>query len=84
MDINYYSQDISLAQGESGKKYTVMALKGDKRFVSRITSVGLTIGAVLIVLQNVRQLPLLIYSRDTKLAIDRGEANNILVETNLE
>ena len=54
--------------------------KGDARFIIRITSIGLTTGAMLKVLRNVKRLPLLIYSRDTMLAINKREADNIHVE----
>ena len=71
---------LTLAQAEAGRGYTVKDINGDARFISRITSVGLTTGAILKVVRNVKRLPLLIYSRDTMLAINRREAENIHVE----
>ena len=71
---------LTLAQAEAGRGYTVKDINGDARFISRITSVGLTTGAMLKVLRNVKRLPLLIYSRDTMLAINKREADNIHVE----
>lgn len=73
---------LTLAQSEEGRGYTVKDINGDARFISRITSVGLTTGAILKVVRNVKHLPLLIYSRDTMLAINKQEANNIHVEVN--
>ena len=38
---------------------------GDRRYLSRITSIGLTPGCNIEVLQNVKNRPLLIYGRNT-------------------
>lgn len=73
---------LTLTQAEEGREYTVKDVKGDARFISRITSIGLTTGAMLKIVRNVKRLPLLIYSRDTMLAINKREANNIYVEVN--
>ena len=73
---------LTLTQAEEGREYTVKDVKGDARFISRITSIGLTTGAMLKVVRNVKCLPLLIYSRDTMLAINKREANSIYVEVN--
>lgn len=73
---------LTLTQAEEGREYTVKDVKGDARFISRITSIGLTTGAMLKVVRNAKRLPLLIYSRDTMLAINKREANNIYVEVN--
>lgn len=73
---------LTLTQAEEGREYTVKDVKGDARFISRITSIGLTTGAMLKVVRNVKRLPLLIYSRDTMLAINKREANNIYLEVN--
>ena len=58
----------------------VRDLQGSGRFISRITSMGLTIGAEVEVLQNKRNNPLLLYVRDTMLAVSKKEAKKILVE----
>lgn len=73
---------LTLTQAEEGREYTVKDVKGDARFISQITSIGLTTGAMLKVVRNVKRLPLLIYSRDTMLAINKREANSIYVEVN--
>ncbi len=71
---------LTLAQAKEGCNYTVKKLDGDTRFISRITSVGLTTGGMLKVIQNAKHLPLLVYSRDTMLAINKREADNIHLE----
>ncbi|HWQ76145.1 MAG TPA: ferrous iron transport protein A [Syntrophomonas sp.] len=72
----------NLAVAAAGRQYTVKGLSGDSRFLSRITSVGLTVGGVLRVVRNAKRMPVLVYARDTMLAIDKKEAANIQVEVN--
>jgi ferrous iron transport protein A len=54
--------------------------RGDSRFIGRITAIGLTVGSEIEVLQNRRNHPVLLYSRDTMVAVGAGEAAKILVE----
>lgn len=70
----------SLSQAVEGRHYTVKGLRGDTRFISRITSVGLTIGVSVKVIRNGKHMPILIYTRDTMLAVDKKEAAQIEVE----
>lgn len=70
----------NLAVAVEGRQYIVKGLSGDNRFLSRITSVGLTVGGVLRVVRNAKRMPVLVYERDTMLAIDKKEAANIQVE----
>lgn len=49
----------------------VKNLSGDQRFISRITSIGLTPGCNLRVLRNDKNRPMLVYSRDTMIALNR-------------
>lgn len=70
----------ALTQVPEGKTYRVADLLGDMRFLSRITSVGLTPGAELTVVQNREKIPILLYTRDSMLAVSRREAENIRVE----
>lgn len=63
-----------------GTNARVVGANGDTRFLSRITSIGLTPGAALKVLKNDPQRPVLVYSRDTMIALNRGECENIIVE----
>ncbi len=71
---------ITLAQASENLVYTVKKVDGDNRFISRITSVGITNGGTVKVIRNTPKMPLLVYSRDTMLAINKKEAGNIKVE----
>ena len=43
----------------------ITSLEGDQRFISRITSIGLTPGCRVSVIKNDGNRPVLVYSRDT-------------------
>ena len=58
----------------------IAAVNGDQRFISRITSIGLTPGCTVTVIKNEKNRPLLVYSRDTMIALNRKECDLIEVE----
>ena len=58
----------------------IASLEGDQRFVSRITSIGLTPGCKVSVIKNDGNRPMLVYSRDTMIALNRNECKGIEVE----
>ena len=58
----------------------IVSINGDSRFISRITSIGLTPGCSLTVIKNEKRRPLLVYSRDTMIALNRNECEWIEVE----
>ena len=68
---------IELGKAESG---VVASVNGDIRFVSRITSIGITPGCKVTVIKNEKHRPLLVYSRDTMIALNRKECENIVVQ----
>lgn len=59
---------------------TVKSIEGDRRYLSRITSIGINIGCKLKMIKNVPSRPLLVYCRDTTIALNRKESENIQVE----
>ncbi len=67
----------SLKVGATAK---VVGADGDTRFLSRVTSIGLTPGSTLKVLKNDSKRPVLVYSRDTMIALNKNECDNIIVE----
>ena len=71
---------IALTQAKEGQRCRIKSLNGNKRFISRITSVGLILDSVLEMIQNKGKYPLLIYTRDSMLAVNQKEAENIIVE----
>ncbi len=69
-----------LSDLEAGTTGTVRRLGGGREFVGRVAGMGIAIGAVLRVVQNYGEGPILVDVRDTRLALGRGEAMKILVE----
>lgn len=69
-----------LTQLKTGCKARVVRIDGDKRYLSRITSIGMNVGSKIEMLQNVKRRPLLVYCRDTMIALNRQESMNIKVE----
>lgn len=58
----------------------VFRIGGDAHFVSRITAIGLTEGTVFQTVRNDRKMPVLIYLRETLIAVNRRDAERIEVE----
>ncbi|WP_270297016.1 FeoA family protein [Eggerthella sinensis] len=69
-----------LNETAAGDAVVISGVRGDARFVSRVTSIGLTEGCEVRVLQNVRKRPLLVYGRDSIIALDAGDCERIDVE----
>lgn len=68
-----------LSEMPAGTKGRIQALKGDGRFLSRVTSMGLTLGCPIEVLQNEKKQPILIFGRDTMVALNRKECEKIQI-----
>jgi ferrous iron transport protein A len=66
-----------LKRGERG---VVARLDGDPRFLSRITAIGLTPGCPVEILRSEGRQPVLLYSRDTMIALSRREGEKIMLE----
>lgn len=71
---------MSLSEVRENKDAVITAIQGDTRFMSRITSIGLTPGCKVSVIKNDKNRPMLVYSRDTMIALNRKECNSITVE----
>lgn len=68
-----------LSEAKAGEKGRIQAIEGDGRFLCRVTSMGLTIGCPIEVLQNEKKQPILIYGRDTMVALNRKECEKIQI-----
>ena len=71
---------MSLSEVKENREALVSEVNGDTRFMSRITSIGLTPGCRVRVVKNEKNRPLLVYTRDTMIALNRNECKGILVE----
>ena len=66
----------------SGEKARIVKLEGTERFITRAISVGLTIGNPVEMIQNEKKMPLLLFSRDSTIALNHKECEGIYVEGN--
>lgn len=68
-----------LSEAVPGERYVVREIKDEARLVNRLSSMGLLCGSTLEVCQNRKKQPVLIFARDTLVAIGREESRKILV-----
>ena len=70
---------MSLGEVKADKEARVASINGDARFLSRVTSIGITPGCVLKVIRNDKNRPVLVFARDTMIALNRNECKGIEV-----
>lgn len=68
-----------LSEAKSGEQGVICGIQGDTRFLSRVTSIGLTLGSPVTILQNEKKRPILLYSRDSMVALNREECGKIQI-----
>ena len=56
---------MSLGEVKADMEAKVSSINGDARFLSRVTSIGITPGCVLKVIRNDKNRPVLVFARDT-------------------
>ncbi|MBQ7371373.1 MAG: ferrous iron transport protein A [Blautia sp.] len=71
---------MKLSELKENREAVVCGIEGDTRFVSRITSIGLTPGCHVQIMKNDKSRPVLLYSRDTMIALNRKECGGIEVK----
>jgi ferrous iron transport protein A len=68
-----------LSEAKTGEKGIITGIQGDSRFLSRVISIGLTLGCPITVLQNEKKTPILLHSRDTMVALNKEECGKIQI-----
>ena len=71
---------MKLSELMENDKAVVSDISGDHRYITRVTSIGLTPGCTLKVIKNDKNRPLLIHARDTVIALNRNECKGIEVQ----
>ena len=72
-------ESVTLSEAKPGRKYRIQTIRDEARLVNRLSSMGLLVGSELEVCQNFRKQPVLVYVRDTLVAIGREESKKITV-----
>ncbi len=75
-----FSQELPLSQLPAGVAAQVVQVSGGHGLVNRIACLGFTPGAEVTLLQNYGRGPLIASVRGSRLALGRGEAEQILVK----
>jgi len=70
----------SMKDSTAGQRVRIATIEGDSRFMGRITAIGLTIGCEVEIIENQKPLPILIYERDTMVALNRKDSEKVIVE----
>ena len=70
----------TLAQMKQGEEGVVTSVNGDARYMSRITSIGITPGCTVRIIKNDKNRPVIVYTRDTMIALNEKECSNIEVK----
>lgn len=70
---------ITLSESTPGSRYSIVDIKDEARLVNRLSSMGLMCGSSIEVCQNNKKQPVLIFARDTLVAIGREESKKIIV-----
>ena len=75
---------MKLYEAKPGFSGIITSIDGDTRFLSRITSIGLTEGVQIEILQNETNQPVLLTGRDSMIALNRKDCKRIEVKKNNE
>ena len=70
---------ITLSDAQPGGRYCIVEIKEEKRLINRLSSMGLLCGSTVEVCQNYKKQPVLLFARDTLVAIGREESKKIMV-----
>lgn len=69
----------TLSEAEPGKRYSVLEIKDEARLVNRLSAMGIMQGSQIEVCQNQKKQPVLLFARDTLVAIGRQECQKIVI-----
>jgi ferrous iron transport protein A len=71
---------IPLAELVTGEQATILSFQNLRAVAGRLTSLGFTPSAEVVMTQNYGRGPLLVTVRGTRVALGRGEAREIIVQ----
>ncbi len=71
---------MKLTETTADMQGRIKSLGGDDHFMNRITSIGMTEGTAFQTVRNDKNMPLLIYLRETLISLNRADAERIEVD----
>ena len=70
---------VTLSDATPGSRSCILEIKEESRLVNRLSSMGLLCGSMIEICQNHKKQPVLLFARDTLIAIGREESKKIMV-----
>lgn len=71
---------MKLTDMKQDQQGVIRRIGGDEHFLNRITAIGVTEGTTFQTVRTDRKMPVLVYLRQTLIAINRADAERIEVE----
>ncbi len=71
---------MKLTQTLPGTHGKIRRIGGDAHFANRVTAIGMTEGTAFQTVKNDRKMPVLVYLRETLIAVNRADAEKIEIE----
>lgn len=72
-------ENIMLSEAIPGQSYYVREIKDEVRLNNRLSSMGILTGSKIEICQNHKKQPILLFARDTLVAIGREECSKIMI-----
>ena len=72
---------MKLTETKADQHGVIQRIDGDARFINRITAIGVTEGTEFQTVRNDKKMPVLVYLRETLIAVNRADSERIEVET---
>ncbi len=70
-------EEITLSEARPGSRYILREITDEARLINRLSSMGLMTGSTLEICQNYKKQPVLVFARDTLIAVGREESKKI-------
>lgn len=72
---------MKLTEMKPDQNGVIRKIGGDAHFLNRITAIGVTEGTEFQTVHNDKKMPVLVYLRETLIAVNRADAERIEVES---
>ena len=72
---------MKLTEMKPDQNGVIRRIGGDAHFLNRITAIGVTEGTEFQTVRNDKKMPVLVYLRETLIAVNRADAERIEVES---
>ena len=72
-------EQIMLSEAQPDKSYIVKEIKDEARLINRLSSMGIVCGSQIKICMNNKKQPVLVFVRDTLVAVGKSESRKIMV-----